>query len=118
MFNKRKNAKEKVKLSTPEEEAKEQKRRRINRWSWRIALWMLFLAIVVSVYFLGKTTLDLLLEKTVYTNQMFTVRSVDVRVFGGVSKERVLEFLDVKIGEDNLMALDLRRIKTRLEGAP
>lgn len=116
MFNKRKNAEKKVRPSTPEEEAKEQKRQRINRWSWRISWWILFFAIIVSVYFLGKTTLDLVLEKTVYTNQMFTVRAVDVRVFGGVSKERVLEFLDVKIGEDNLMALDLRQIKTRLEG--
>ncbi|NCC59616.1 MAG: FtsQ-type POTRA domain-containing protein [Verrucomicrobiae bacterium] len=115
MFNKKKKPEEKVKLSTPEEEAREQKRKRINRWSWRIAWWMLFLAVVVSVYFLGKTTLDLVLEKTVYTNQMFTVRAVDVRVFGGVSKERVLEFLDVKIGEDNLMALDLGQIKNRLE---
>ncbi|MGI6347505.1 MAG: cell division protein FtsQ/DivIB [Limisphaerales bacterium] len=115
MFSRKKKVKQKARVLTPEEELQEEKLRRINRWSWRIAGWILFLAIAVSVYFLGKTTLDLILEKTVYTNQMFTLRTVDVRVFGGVSKERVLEFIDVKTGEDNLMALDLNQIKSRLE---
>jgi hypothetical protein len=99
-FNKRKRPEEKLKPSNTEGKLKKQKRQRINRWSWRIARWLLFLAVVVSVYFLGKTNPGPCLEKTVYTNQMFTVRAVDVRVFGGVSKEVVvLEFLDVKIGK-------------------
>lgn len=77
---------------------------------------MVFLVVLVGcVCFLGKSTIDLLLEKTVYTNKMFTLRHVDIRTYGAISSDRVLEFLDVHVGEDNVMALDLGVLKRKLE---
>lgn len=89
--------------------------RRTSRWVWRTIWYVVIIAIIGSVYFLGKSTLDLVLEKVIYTNNMFTVRNIEVRTIGGLSNERVLEFLGVEAGKDNLMALSLGDIKERLE---
>lgn len=91
------------------------KQRDFFRWFWRITGVVFLVVLVGSVYFLGKSTLDLVLEKTVYTNKMFTLRHVDIRTYGAISSDRVMEFLNVRVGEDNVMALDLGELKRKLE---
>ena len=103
-------------ILSPEEEIRLLIRRRHIRSYFWTGLWCVTLiGIVLSVYFLGQNTLNLILEKTLYTNKMFTLRHVEVLSFGQVNKESVLDFLGIQVYRDNLMALDLNRMKRKLE---
>lgn len=103
-------------ILSPEEEIRLLIRRRHIRSYFWTGLWCVTLiGIVLSVYFLGQNTLNLILEKTLYTNKMFTLRQVELLSFGQVNKESVLDFLGIQVYRDNLMALDLNRMKRKLE---
>jgi len=59
----------------------------------------------------------LVLDRLIYRNPTFALQTIDVRSDGALLPEAVLRWAGVKPGE-NLMALDLRRIKRDLELQP
>ena len=91
------------------------KKKKRTRWLWRLFWCLILISIPVSAYYLGISTLDELLEKTVYTNRIFTVRTVDVKTFGGITEKQVRDFLGIQEYKDNLMALDLKMYRRRLD---
>jgi cell division septal protein FtsQ len=90
------------------------KKKKKTRWLWRLFWCLILISIPVSAYYLGVSTLNELLEKTVYTNRIFTVRKVDVKTFGGITEKQVRDFLGIEEYKDNLMALDLKMYRRKL----
>lgn len=60
---------------------------------------------------------EYLLNRFVYDSQSFAIRKIEIRSNGVITRERLLQWAGVKVG-DNLLELDLPRVKTNLELAP
>lgn len=60
---------------------------------------------------------EYLLNRFVYDNKSFAIRKIEIQSNGVITRERLLQWAGVEVG-DNLLELDLPRIKTNLELAP
>jgi cell division septal protein FtsQ len=69
-----------------------------------------------GAYVLWRTG-ELVLDKLVYENQAFAIQEVEVRNTGVISADQLRRWANVKAGE-NLLALDLARVKRDLEMVP
>jgi len=79
-------------------------------------LWIVVaVGLSISIYCLGKSALSTVLDKLVYKNDFFTLRTLDIVTIGGISRDKVLEVIDIHEQIDNVMALDLNVIKQKLE---
>ena len=72
--------------------------------------------VVLGVYVLWYTS-GWVLDKLVYENQAFAIKQVDVQTSGNISPEQLRRWANVKLGE-NLLALELQRVKRDLEMVP
>jgi cell division septal protein FtsQ len=72
------------------------------------------LAVIVLVIWRGG---EWLLDGLIYQNDAFAIQQIDVQTDGVLTREAVRAWAKVKIGE-NLMALDLMRVKRDLEMQP
>jgi len=66
---------------------------------------------------LGWKGIEYLMREAVYKNPSLAIERIDVETDGVLSSEKILEWSGVKIG-DNLLALDLTRLKRDLELRP
>ena len=77
-----------------------------------VALGVVF-ASVLSVYLAWRAA-DWVLNELVYENTAFAIREIDVQTDGALPVDRLRRWAGVKFG-DNLLALDLARVKRDLE---
>ncbi len=80
-----------------------------------VALGVVF-AVVFTVYLVWRTG-ELGLNRLVYENKAFSIRSVEVETDGDISVDYLRRWAGVKSGA-NLLALDLARVKRDLELVP
>ena len=89
---------------------------RAARWHW-VSVFLAVGALGSLAFFMvfwgGRWTLDTL----IYQNNAFNVAEIDVTTDGIIAPSRLRQWSGVKIG-DNLLALDLQRVKRDLELAP
>lgn len=71
-------------------------------------------AVIVLIAWRG---VDWSLSEFVYRNPAFAIRQIDVTTDGYLTRETILQWAGVK-PKDNLMALDLRNVKRKLERVP
>jgi cell division protein FtsQ len=76
----------------------------------------LSLGTVIGFYLLWRAG-DWALDQFVFRNDAFAIRELDVRTDGSIPVEQLRKWAGVKPG-DNLLALDLNRVKSNLELAP
>src|SRR3989475_12495223 len=76
----------------------------------------LALATVGGLYLLWRAS-DWALDRFVFKNDAFAIRELDIHTDGSLPVERLRRWAGVKPG-DNLLALDLNRVKSDLELAP
>jgi hypothetical protein len=75
-----------------------------------------FVGIVGSAWGIWKGG-EYLLNRFVYESKSFAIQKIEIRSNGIITRERLLHWAGVKVG-DNLLELDLPRVKTNLELAP
>src|SRR4051794_40661386 len=73
-------------------------------------------SLVICVFIFWKGS-DFLLEQCVYTNPAFAIDRIDITTDGIIPVDQIRRWAGVKAG-DNLIALDLARIKRDLEYVP
>jgi cell division septal protein FtsQ len=74
------------------------------------------LGTVLGLYLVWRAG-DWALDQFVFRNDAFAIRTIDIQTDGSISVERLRKWAGVKTG-DNLLALDLARVKRDLELAP
>ncbi len=72
---------------------------------------------VAVIVFVGSRGLEWALSELVFTNEAFAVQVIDVQTDGVIAADQLRRWTGIKPG-DNLLALDLRRIKRDLELSP
>lgn len=89
---------------------------RSDRFRWLRSLMTLFvtLSLLISVSWLGG---KYALNRLVYENESFAVSDIDYRTDGIISETQLKDLGGVKVG-DNLLSLDLLRIKRNIELTP
>jgi cell division septal protein FtsQ len=90
--------------------------RRANRWRFAV-LALTALVTVALVYTLGERGWQWLREHAFYNNQAFALNTIEVQTDGWITPDQVRQWAGVKLG-DNLLAIDLDRIKRDLELIP
>jgi len=90
--------------------------RRANRWRFAV-LALTALVTVALGYALGERGWQWLREHAFYSNQAFALNTIEVQTDGWISPDQVRQWAGVKLG-DNLLAIDLDRIKRDLELIP
>jgi len=80
-----------------------------------LALGVVFVTIF-GLYLFWRTG-EWALNRFVYENKSFAIREIDIQTDGVVSNEQLRRWAGVKVG-DNLLALDLARVKRDLELVP
>src|SRR5437870_530079 len=76
----------------------------------------LLLATVTGLYLLWRAG-DWALDRFVFENDAFAIRDLDIQTDGSIPLDQLRKWAGVKPG-DNLLALDLNRVKNDLELAP
>jgi cell division septal protein FtsQ len=76
----------------------------------------LFLALVFGAYLLWRLG-DWALARLVYENDAFAIAELDIQTDGVIASEQLRQWAGVKKG-DNLLALDLARVKRNLDEVP
>src|SRR6266536_245436 len=76
----------------------------------------LLLATVTGLYLLWRAG-DWALDRFVFENDAFAIRELDIQTDGSIPLEQLRKWAGVKPG-DNLLALDLNRVKNDLELCP
>lgn len=76
----------------------------------------LALGTVISLYLLWRSA-DWALDRFVFKNDAFAIRELDIHTDGALPIEQLRKWAGVKTG-DNLLALDLNRVKSDLELSP
>jgi cell division septal protein FtsQ len=89
---------------------------RVLRWRVVLAALGVSLASLAALCLLWRGG-ELALERFVYQNDAFALRSYDVQTDGIIPLEKLRQWSGVKLG-DNLLALDLSRVKRDLELVP
>lgn len=77
-----------------------------------IALGFVF-ASVLGVYLVWRTA-EMALDRLVYENKTFAIRTLDIQTDGQIAVDQLRRWAGVKIGQ-NMFALDLRRVQRDLE---
>ena len=89
-------------------------RRERLRWLRSLSAWVAALAVIIAVAWQGGA---FALDRLVYENESFSVRQLDYRTDGIISVGQLEQWGGVRSG-DNLLKLDLLRIKRDIELAP
>jgi cell division septal protein FtsQ len=76
----------------------------------------LSLGTVIGLYLLWRSC-DWALDQFVFRNDTFAIRELDIRTDGSIPVEQLRKWAGVKAG-DNLLALDLNRVKSDLQLSP
>lgn len=113
-FSKNKNSKRKEKRETLNVKQRKEGRARGARLAGTLACFSFSLFLLVM---LGWKGVEYVLREAVYTNPNLAIDRIDVETDGVLSPEKIREWARVKPGQ-NLLALDLTRLKRDLELRP